>query len=362
MHDALLKYFNEYSEEQAPFMHQQLAEWSKSRPLNDLQVLHHVPVVPNTLLKIACLIAAGADVTVTNPISFMRADPRAVNSLHEACVRYVENLNEIKGKSYDLYFDCGGELYQTLGTPNIGAIELTGSGDQYYRLQELGFPVISIDRTLTKQLETVFGCAESINQAITQEKQINPIEKSWIIFGFGKIGRGLAYFCVQHQAPVIVVDICEKQRLLAEQLGIKTIDPHNIFELEQAVAESDIVVTATGRTAIMNAYPHQWFQDKILANMGIYDEYGDHFSEQEVLNNKKAVNFVLEDPTPMKYIDPEFYIHNIAALSLIDRKLSSGVHGVSKQLDQNIIQRWCTYHKFSSIEINKWFITQDALS
>lgn len=362
MHPALLNYFNIYPEQQAPFMHQQLAQWSQLRPLSGLRVVHHVPLVPNTLLKISCLIAAGAEVTVTNPSSFVMADPDAVSALHQAGVRYEEHLNSLRGEHFDLYFDCGAELYQALGKPSIGAIELTGSGDAYYRAQRLDFPVISIDPTLTKQLETVFGCAESINIAISQEKKIDPVQKNWLVFGFGKIGRGLAYFCVQHQASVLVVDVCKHQRALANKLGISTIDPENINELKKAVMSSDIIVTATGKKAIMQNYSHEWFKGKILANMGVYDEYGSHFSEAEVLNKKMPVNFILNDPTPMKYIDPEFYIHNIAALALLKKNMSNGMHGLPEELDYSIIQQWCDYHAFPFDKITQWFIAQEEFA
>ncbi|MGL5742134.1 MAG: adenosylhomocysteinase [Legionella sp.] len=247
-------------------------------------------------------------------------------------------------EDFDLYFDCGAQLHQFLGTPKMGAIELTGSGDQFYRQQIIDLPVISIDKTLTKQLETVFGCAESSHTAIRQLTGINPIDTSLVIFGFGKIGRGLAYFCQQNKVQVVVVDLCEKQRAVAQKLGIKAISPNEFALLESALIEANVVVTATGKKAIMNDYPHSWFSGKILANLGIYDEFGPHFSEDEILNHKMAVNFVLKDPTPMKYIDPEFYIHNIAALTLLSEQLSPGVHGIPPELDQSIIQRWCVYH------------------
>lgn len=358
MHPELTKYFFEYPVNIAPFMHEQLKQWTELRPLQGVKIAHHVPVVPNTLLKIACLVAAGADITVTNPSSFMSADPRAVSSLRSSGIRYVAELDRLDGESFDLYFDCGAELFQTLGAPNIGSIELTGSGDQFYRHQSLSFPVVSIDPTLTKQLETVFGSAESINLAIAQEKKINPVEQSWLIFGFGKIGRGLAYFCVQNKASVLVAEISETQRTLANKLGIKTVDPKNLNDLHSAINSADIIVTATGKKAILNDYPHEWFSGKILANMGVYDEYGDQFSEDEVLHNKKPVNFILKDPTPMKYIDPEFYIHNIAALTLLQKKLSNGVHGISSELDRNMIQRWCNFHSFPFEIITRWFISE----
>ncbi len=75
MTQTLLKYFAHYPQTDAPFMHRQFSEWGETRPLAGLRIVHHVPVVTNTLLKIACLAAAGAEVTVTNPHSFCAAHP-----------------------------------------------------------------------------------------------------------------------------------------------------------------------------------------------------------------------------------------------------------------------------------------------
>lgn len=340
-------------------MHEQLMEWERIKPLEGLKVAHHVPVVENTLLKIACLVKAGADVTVTHPYSFCQASEEAITTLNKDGIRFVENPKDLKGEVFDLYFDCGAELYQSLGAPRIGAIELTGSGDEFYRQQQLSFPVISIDRTLTKQLETVFGCAESSYAALSLLTGIDPTSKTWLIFGFGKIGRGLAYFCMQHQVPVAVVEPCEHQRKLAQNLGISVINPYDHDTLKQFILDSDIIATATGKKAIMNNYSPSWFHGKILANLGVYDEFGPAFKEEQVLNNKKALNFVLKDPTPMSYIDPEFWIHNYAALLLLDTKLSKQVHTIPEELDNEIIQRWCAYHSFSLETINKWFITRE---
>lgn len=357
---SLLHYFDEYVKEEAPFMHYQLKEWLNTRSLRGLRVLHHVPVVTNTLLKIACLIEAGAIVTVTNP-SFMQPAAVAIESLHTAGIRYVADFDEIKDEPFDLYFDCGAELYQALGAPRMGAIELTASGDQFYRQQTLDFPVVSIDSTWTKQLETVFGCAESSHTAIAQLTGQNPAEKTWVIFGFGKIGRGLAYFCSQHDTPITIVDISETQRAAAQKLGLKAIDPQNNLALQHALAGADIVVTATGGKAVLDAYPYEWFKGKVLANMGIYDEYGSHFTEDEVLNRKAPVNFILKDPTPMKYIDPEFYIHNIAA-SFFRENLTAGVHALPEEVDQTILKRWCDYHAFPFDIIQQWFYVPESMA
>lgn len=131
--------------------------------------------------------------------------------------------------------------------------------------------------------------------------------------------------------------------------------------LEQAITQADIIATATGKKSIMNSYPLSWFENKILVNLGVYDEFGPSFKEDQVLNNKKALNFVLKDPTPMKYIDPEFWIHNYAAL-LLNNNLSHEVHNIPEDLDKKIIAQWCTYHSFSMETIERWFITRELLT
>lgn len=349
-------YFKHYTPQEAPFMHHQLSKWGIDKPLAGLRVLHHVPLVQNTLLKIACLVAAGAEVTVTNPSSFMIADAKAIECLKKSSIRYVDHLLDLKKETFDLYFDCGAELYQALGDPKVGAIELTGTGDIYYRQQKLDFPVVSIDQTRTKQLETIFGTAESASLAIHQLTAINPAEKSWLIFGFGKIGRGLAYFCHQYKTRVKIVELSPENTEEAKQLGLTVIHPADHVEIQAALKYTDIVVTATGKANIFADYSSTWFENKILANMGILDEFGPQIPEKAVLNNKKAVNFVLKDPTPMKYIDPEFYAHNMAALQLLSIKNTRGIQNLLPDWDEKIIREWCQFHQVSSDEIEQWFI------
>lgn len=351
----LKSFFQLYPRNKAPFMHQQFAKWSHERPFEGIKVLHHVPVVPNTLLKIACIVAAGAEVTVTNP-SFAIAHPDAISALKEDGITYIENIAALQSENFDLYFDCAAELYQALGAPKIGAVELTASGHQFYRKQAIHFPVISIDSTYTKQLETLFGSAESAHTAIAKLTGLDLSKKSWLIFGFGKIGRGLAYYCVNRRDPVIVVDIDPKARHIAETFGIKAIDPDNRVALEMALAETDVVVTATGKKSALNSFPKKWFQEKILANMGIEDEFGEQFEETEILNRKAPVNFILDEPTPTRYMDPAFYAHNIAALQLLHNTLANGVSDLSPAIDQEIINDWCQFHNLSKERISKWFV------
>lgn len=363
MPPELLQYFQIYHAQIAPFMHLQMNEWTISKPLQGVKILHHVPLVPNTLLKITALIAAGAELTVTNPSSFCNAHPDAVTCLRQSGIPYVENFEILREKDFDIYLDCGGQLHQKLGRPLKGTVELTGSGDQYYRdLRDLDFPVISIDHTRTKQLETVFGCADSSHDAIQKLTGIDPATKNWLIFGFGKIGRGLAYFCVEHQVQVTVVDSSSHQCDLAAKLGIEAIFPNDLDKIKQAVANADIILTATGGKDIMSKYPRAWFDGKILGNLGLHDEFGPNFTEHDVLYGKKPINFCLYDPTSIIFIDPEFYLHNLGCLLLLKKNWSQGVHDIPEDIDSSIITDWCQYHQRSEKNIQRWFLSPQDFS
>lgn len=346
--------FSKYPETHAPFLHAQFAEWQETKPLHNLRILHHVPVVNNTLLKIACLVAAGAEVTVTNP-DFMKPSFSTLQALADEKIRFVSDLRRLKQESFDIYLDCGNALHQALGSPRIGAIELTGTGDQLYRQSSLDFPVISIDRSLTKQLETVFGMAASTARALTKLTGHPPAYQHWLVFGFGKIGRGLAYLCMKNGIKISIIEPLATSREQAIQLGINAIDAHDITAVQDALQSADIILTATGGADALQAYHKDWFNGKTLANLGILDEFGPRFNTDEVLFGKQPINFALDDPTPIEFIDPEMYVHNDAATLLLDATPSDGVHSLPANYDQQIIHRWCDFHGGNRDEIDQWF-------
>lgn len=42
----------------------------------------------------------------------------------------------------------------------------------------------------------------------------------------------------------------------------------------------------------------------LLANMGVEDEWGPEIPKNRLLNEGRPLNFILPDPTQMRYIDP----------------------------------------------------------
>ena len=47
-----------------------------------------------------------------------------------------------------------------------------------------------------------------------------------------------------------------------------------------------------------------------MVNMGVEDEWGKAVPPERMLNNKEPLNFILEEPTLLKFIDPTMALHN----------------------------------------------------
>jgi len=117
--------------------------------------------------------------------------------------------------------------------------------------------------------------------------------------------------------------------------------------VEAAVSEAFCVVTCTGiKDVISDSYRREPFVGKVLANVGTHDEFGHKFAPEETLFNKRPINFCLEEPTTVQFLDPAFYAHNKAIQLLIGSDpLPPGVVPFPRDLDEDILQRWCSHHK-----------------
>ena len=78
------------------------------------------------------------------------------------------------------------------------------------------------------------------------------------------------------------------------------------------IAHADFVVTATGlkNALTLSAVSAILANTKaVVANMGVEDEFGELVPFTRVLNGKSPLNFVLEEPTHLKYIDTSLALH-----------------------------------------------------
>lgn len=344
--------FRHYSPDIAPFMHQMFADYQASQPYKGFTIVHNVPLTQTTLMKIACLKAAGADLVVTNP-SFMNEDMDAIQVLANEQVPYVP-LELVKGE-FDFLLDCGAELVDSCHA-NKGIVELTRTGAmRYQQHKEFHVPIVSVDDTRLKCLETCLGTGEGVYRAITQVADVDLTNKNVLIFGFGKVGIGIAYYFSKITPNIIVVEADSGRLKLIEQRGYQSVDAKQAQLVERAADKSDLIVTATGlKDIISNNYHPLAFKGKLLANAGAEDEFGFAFEAKDVLADKKPVNFILKEPTLMEFLDPIFYAHNIAIDDALNNT-QTGFRALDKKTDEAIVSQWAAHHGWTVEKLNTIF-------
>ena len=96
-----------------------------------------------------------------------------------------------------------------------------------------------------------------------------------------------------------------------------------------------------------------------LANMGAVEEFGPAFdkSSPRLLFQGRAVNFALEEPTTIQYLDPAFVSHNASAELLMKpgsvAALGPGVHALPLEIDDSVLASWQSYHAGRDAELLK---------
>ena len=325
-----------------------------SRPSMDiegLKVINNTPLDMATLFKCASFLASGADLVISLDRTLPFSE-EALNFLAEKKIPFFEK-EDLKGSACDIVLDCNGGMVG-LVEPKLGFVELTGSGK--YKYNDVKKPVVNVDDTETKKLETFFGTGESLVRAL---HELGPVsEKEFegtkaVVFGFGKVGRGVVHGLTSVGCQVVVVDSSEEARKIAKlQKGcLEVFDPSEKDKIKAHFPSSLAVVTVTGTDGwVSKEYEKEDFSGvRFLANMGAEDEFGPKFSEEDILNKKFPVNFALKEPTLALFLDPIFLAHNKAAQFLADGKAPEGFHPPEEEFDLDILKKWRSLYPFFDV-------------
>ena len=101
---------------------------------------------------------------------------------------------------------------------------------------------------------------------------------------------------------------------------------------------SDVVVAATGILHALEPYaPLLLASGAALVNMGASDEFGPDVPPERAVNEKRPVNFLLEEPTATRYIDPTLALHNAGILELARAQETSGILIPPSELEDAIL-------------------------
>lgn len=323
-----------YEKNEYPALAALESEWTHTRPFDGLRVLVATPIYRNTMTEYRVLVAGGADLLV----GFSEFnDPDVVDFMREWGVPVVtpaEMLEaESRGEFVDLVLDCAGPF--AVLHPKIGFVELTRSGVHYYKDAEK--PVYVADSGIVKRIETSLGTGDGYFRGLEKLGLGGDFEgKKLLVFGSGKVGSGIALQGVRRGCNVTVVTDLKRGQsqnsatsetmpagdfsAVLEQNGVDVVDCHDYAAVASLIENSDFVVTATGvknALAAPELAPALLSTKAILANMGVEDEYGEAVPAEKVLNDKGPLNFILEEPTHLKYIDTSLALHAALAERLV---------------------------------------------
>lgn len=347
-----------YEKREYPALSAFFAEWSGTRPFRALRVLVATPVFRNTLLEYRALIAGGADLVV-GVAGGMPCDPGIVEVLRRNGIPVIglQEALEMEARcaesgdcAFDLILDCAGQF--SACHPRFGFVELTRSGVQFYEKCE--HPVYVADSGIVKRIETCLGTGEGYVRALAQlgydfcldsgtdgslDAGRDTLDsgtdgapsggKKFIVFGSGKVGQGIVLQLLRSGADVHVVTDCSRgANPFLDANGVPVTDCNDLDAVASLVRGADFVVTATGvkgaldRPQVVEAL---LASGAVLANMGVEDEYGPNVPASRVLAEKKPLNFILEEPTHLKYIDASLALH--AALGELLLQEGGAVYG-----------------------------------
>ena len=303
-----------YQPEEWPTLLYQAETWEKSKPLEGLRILDATPLFRNTLAKHMALMAGGAQVYVPEK-STLPHDPAVMAGLGDFGI-----MTARKGDNFfDIVLDCSGQFSRL--KPKLGFCELTRSGVKRYEHAPCR-PVLVADAGRIKRIETTLGTGESLFRALDHLGYTEYAGRRMVVVGYGKVGRGIVYYALQHGMKVTVADTVDVSQDVPE--GVNFIPVTDIEAFNAAAARAWCVVTATGtvgalrhklQAATVAASP------VLLANMGVEDEFGSEIPESRVLNKKRPLNFILEDPTSMRFVETSMALHNACALELLTADL-----------------------------------------
>ena len=162
-----------------------------------------------------------------------------------------------------------------------GVTEETTTGvHRLYQMEKEGrlpFPAINVNDSVTKsKFDNLYGCRESLVDAIKRATDVMIAGKVALVCGFGDVGKGSAQALRALSAQVWVTEVDPICALQAAMEGFR------VVTMDYAADKADIFVTATGNLGVINHdHMKRMKNNAIVCNIGHFD------SEIEIANLKQ---------------------------------------------------------------------------
>ncbi len=244
----------------------------KDQPLKGLKLAACLHVTSETANLMLTLKAGGADLALcaSNPLSTNDAVAAALASQHaiktyairgEDNDTYYEHIDAVLDHHPTMTMDDGADLVSRLHKERkdqlaevIGGTEETTTG------------VIRLRAMAKHMFDNRYGTGQSTIDGIIRATNVLLAGKTFVIAGYGWVGRGLASRAKGHGADVVITEVDSVKALEAAMDGFR------VMKMDEAAREGDIFVTVTGDVNVLDRKHFDGMKDGvILANSGHFN-------------------------------------------------------------------------------------------
>jgi adenosylhomocysteinase len=315
----------EIAETEMPGLMALRSEFGQSKPLKGARITGSLHMTIQTAVLIETLIELGAEVRWASCNIFSTQDHAAAaiaaagipvfaikGETLEEYWDYVDRIFQWPGEPCNMILDDGGdatmyalwgarveageefpapeneeeEVFQALVRRRLdqspgfftklvesikGVSEETTTGvHRLYELSKQGklpFPAINVNDSVTKsKFDNLYGCKESLVDAIRRATDVMLAGKVATVAGFGDVGKGSAQSLRNGGARVLVTEVDPICALQAAMEGFE------VVTMEEAVTRADIFVTATGNADVITVDHMRAMKNMaIVCNIGHFD-------------------------------------------------------------------------------------------
>ena len=263
--------------------------FAKEQPLKGLRLAACLHVTSETGNLMLTLKAAGADIALcaSNPLSTNDAVAAVLASRHgiktyairgEDNETYYEHIEAALDHRPQVTMDDGADLVSVLHKSRrdqlaevIGGTEETTTGVVRLRAMAehgvLAYPIVAVNEADTKHMfDNRYGTGQSTLDGIIRATNVLLAGKTFVVAGYGWVGRGLASRAKGHGADVVVTEVDPVKALEAAMDGFR------VMTMDDAAREGDIFVTVTGDVNVLDRKHFAAMRDgAILANSGHFN-------------------------------------------------------------------------------------------
>ena len=307
----------EWAAKEMPVLRLIRERFAKDLPLQGLRMSGCLHITTETANLAITLKAGGADLVLcaSNPLSTQDDVAAALVSEYgiptfaikgEDEQTYYRHINAALDHKPEMTMDDGCDLVSTLHTKRtelipsiIGGMEETTTGViRLHSMEKAGvlkFPVLAVNESDTKHLfDNRYGTGQSSLDAIIRSTNILLAGRTFVVFGYGWCGRGVASRAHGMGANVIVTEVDPTRALEA------VMDGYRVMPGVEAAALGDIFITVTGDINVIDrAHLERMKNGALIANSGHFnDEINIPALEQIATSKRRVRDFVDEYTYP----------------------------------------------------------------